>query len=141
MVFDLYAVVSTFAVKRAHNFIGSFFRCLFFYFACVCNHCHWTSQNRRSKMGLTSHLSCFHDAFYSYRVSFSLMTIMMMISLMTILTMIFMGPVYLVSALFHFLKIPFVVSMDYFHLVESLEYFHLFESIGIFSFSRVNDIF
>ena len=29
MIFNLYAVVSNFAVNRAHNCIGSFFRCLF----------------------------------------------------------------------------------------------------------------
>ena len=30
---------------------------------CVCNHCFWTNQNCRSMMGLTSHLSCFYNAF------------------------------------------------------------------------------
>ena len=55
-----------------------------------------------------------------------------MIYSMTSLTMIVMGLGFLVLALFHFLKIPLVVSVEYFHLVESLEYFHLVESLEYF---------
>ena len=62
-----------------------------------------TNQNRRSMMGLTSHLSCVYDAFFSYRVSFYLMTSLIMMGL---------EPVHLVRALFHFpLKIPLVLSV------------------------------
>ena len=43
-----------------------------------------------------------------------------------------LGLVYLVRALFQFLTIPLVVSVDYFHLVESLEYFHLVHSVEYF---------
>ena len=43
--------------------------------------------------------------------------------------MMVLSPGYLVHALFHFLEIPLVVSVDYFHLFESLEYFHLVESM------------
>ena len=99
-----------------------------FYVDCVCNHCHWMSQNCRSKMGVRSHLSFFNDAFSFYRGCFSLMTS---------LTMMVMGPGHLVRAIFHFLlKIllvvsvaqnPLVVSLDYFLLVMSVEYFHLVE--------------
>ena len=70
--------------------------------------------------------------FYFYSASFSLMTILKMISSITSLTMMVLGPGYLVHALSHFLKIPFIVSMDYFHLVESLEYFNLVESLEYF---------
>ena len=61
--------------------------------------------------------------------------------------MMVMGPVYLVRALFHFLEVPLVVSLDnfylvdsleYFHLVESLEYFHLVESIEYFHLVESN---
>ena len=86
----------------------------------------------RTEMGLTSYLSCFYNAFYSYRVSFSLMTILTMIYVMTSLTMMVLGLGYLVRALFHFLKIMLVVSEEYFHLVESLEYFDLVESLEYF---------
>ena len=48
------------------------------------------------------------------------------------LTMMVMGPGCLVCALFHFPKTMFVVSVDYFRLVESLEYFHLVDSLEYF---------
>ena len=70
IIFGLYAVVRNFAVKRAHYLIRFFSDVSSFSIACVCNHCHWTSQNRRSMMGLTSHISCVYDAFSSYCVSF-----------------------------------------------------------------------
>ena len=47
----------------------------------------------------------FLQQFSSYRVSFSLMTSLTMISLMTSLMMMVLGPGYLVRAIFHFLKI------------------------------------
>ena len=50
-----------------------------------------------------------------------------MIYLMTILTMMGLDPGYRVRALFHFLEIPLVVSVDYPHLVESWKYLHLVE--------------
>ena len=34
-----------------------------FYVACVCNHCHWTSQNRCSMIGLTSNLFFVYNGF------------------------------------------------------------------------------
>ena len=105
---------------------------LLFYVSCVCNHFHWTSLNHRSKMVLTIHLSCSYDAFYFYRVYFSLMTSLTIISLMTSLTMMILGPGYLVRAIFHYLKILLVMSVDYFHLVESLEIFHLVKSLEYF---------
>ena len=74
-------------------------------------------------MGLTSHISCFYNDFSSYRVSFSLVVSVAMMVL---------GLGYLVRVLFNSLKIPLVVSVDYFHLVESLEYFDLVESIEYF---------
>ena len=103
-----------------------------FYVACICNHCHWKSLNCCSKMGLTSHLSCVYDTFSYYCVSFSLMTNLTMISSMTSITMMVLGPDYLVRALFHFLKILLVVSVDFFSFSRV---------IGIFSFSQVNGIF
>ena len=109
--------------------------------ACVCNNCHYTSLNRWSKMGLMSHLSCDYDAFSFYRVYFSLMRSLRMISLMTSLTMMVLGLGYLVRALFHFLKIPLVVSLDYFYLVESLEYLHLFQYWNILIWSSYLNIF
>ena len=71
-------------------------------------------------MGLMSHLTYVYVVFSSYRVSFSLMTS---------LTIKVLGPGHLVRALFNFpLKIPLVVSVDYFQLVESMTYFpKLFE--------------
>ena len=39
---------------------------------------------------------------------------------------------------FHFLKIPLVLSVDYFNLVESLEYSHLVESMEYFHLSESN---
>ena len=55
-----------------------------------------------------------------------------MISSMKSLTMMILGPGYVALVLFHFLKIPLVVLVDYFHFVESLEYFHLVESMKYF---------
>ena len=71
MMFDLYSVVRKFSVKVAHNFIGSFFQCFFFYLACVCNDCHRKNQSLRSKMGLMSHLSGAYNAFSYSCFSFS----------------------------------------------------------------------
>ena len=86
----------------------------YFYVACVCNHRHWTNQNRRSMMRLMSHLSCDYEIFSSFWLSFSLMTS---------LTMMVMGLVHLVRALFYvLLKIPLVMSVEYFLLVVSVEY-------------------
>ena len=65
-------------------------------------------------MGLTSHLSCFYDAFSSYRVSFSLISS---------LAIMVLGPGHMVSALFHYpLKIPLVVGVAQNPLVVSVEY-------------------
>ena len=74
------------------------------------------NQNRRSMMGLTSHLSCVYDDFSSYRVSFSLMTS---------LTMMGLGTGHLVRALFNYpLKNLLVVSVAQLgKLVESHKYF------------------
>ena len=84
-----------------------------FYVACVCNHCHQTNQNRRSMIGLTSHISCVYDAFSSYRISFSSITS---------LRMMVLGLGHLVCAIFHFpLKILLVVSVKLFQLVMSVE--------------------
>ena len=66
MIFDLYAVVSHFVVKVAYNLIGSFSQCLSFCVVCVCNNCHRTNQNCRSRMGMTSHLFDAYDTFSSY---------------------------------------------------------------------------
>ena len=68
-------------------------------------------------MGLTSHILCIYDAFSSYHVSFSSMTS---------LTTMVLGPGHLVRAIFHFpLKIPLVMSVEYFSLVVPVEYFPL----------------
>ena len=83
-------------------------------------------------MGLTSHFACVYEAFSFYRVYFSLMMSLTMISSMTSLTMMFLGPGYLVHALFHFLKVFLVVSVDHFHLVKSMEYSHLVKSFEYF---------
>ena len=112
-----------------------------FYVSCVYNHCHSKNLNCRSMMGLTSQFSCFYDSFSFYCVSYSLMTILSMIYLMMSLMMMVLGPGYLVRALFHFLKIPLVVSVDYFHLVESLEYFHLVESLEYFHLVESTEYF
>ena len=56
-------------------------------------------------MGMPSHLSYAYDTFSSYRVSFSLISIMTKMSLMTSLTMMVLGPGYLVRALFLFFEI------------------------------------
>ena len=52
-----------------------------------------------------------------------------MIYLMKSLTMMVLGLGYLVRAIFHFLKIPLVMSVEYFHLVESLEYLNLVKTV------------
>ena len=103
-----------------------------FCIACVCNHCHWTSQNIWPNMGLMSHISCVYDTFSSYCVSFSMMTI---------LTMIVLGPGHLVRALLHFLKILLVVSVDYSHLVESMDYFHLVKWLEYFHLFELLEYF
>ena len=64
MIFDLYAVVSNFAVKFAHSLIKSFFLVfLIFVSLCVCKDFHWKNQSCRSKMGMTSHLYYAYDDF------------------------------------------------------------------------------
>ena len=98
-----------------------------FYVASVCNHCHWTIQNHCLMMGLTSHLSCLSDVFSSYRVYFSLMTI---------LTMMVLGPGHLLRALFHFpLKIPLVLSVKKIPLVMPVESFSCLCQCNIESWS------
>ena len=92
MIFYLYDAVRNIAVKRVHNLIGSFSGLSSSYVDCVCKHYLQPNQNRRSVMGLTSHLSCVYDAFSSYRVSFYLMMS---------LTMLGLVPGHLVHALFH----------------------------------------
>ena len=82
-------------------------------------------------MGLTSHIYCCYDTFYFYRI-FSVLMSLTMISLMMSLTTMVLGPVYLVRALFHFLKITLVVSVDNFYLFESMKYFHLVKSFEYF---------
>ena len=77
MIFDLNAVVSNFAVKVAHNMIGSFSDVSYLCVVYVYNECHRTNQNHRSKMGLTSHLSDAYNAFSSSCASFSLLSIVM----------------------------------------------------------------
>ena len=121
-----------------------------FYVTCVCNHCHWTSLNPRSKMGLTRHLSCFYQVFSFYLVSFSVMMSLTIISSMTSPTVIFPGPGHLVRALFHFSKnsvgrvsglFPFNWVIGIFSFSRVIEIFSFTRVIGIFSFSRVNGIF
>ena len=88
---------------------------IIFCVAFVCNHCHWKNYNRRSMMGLTSHLYYAYNSFSSYCVNFSVMTS---------LTMMVLVPGHLVRALFHFaLKILLVVSVEYFQLVVSVKKF------------------
>ena len=118
MIFDLYAVVRNFAVKVAHSLIGSFFRCLFFCIVCVCNNCHWKNQNRRSKMGLTSHISDAYDAFSSSLFSFSLLLSPMKMFL-TNQTMKILGPGSLPVCTFpHVLYFLLIVLVDC-HLIKS----------------------
>ena len=92
------------------------------------------NHNRRSKMGLTSHLSNAYDTFSSFHVSFSLISSLTKISLMTSLIMMVLGTglpenlVYLVCALFYFSKIPLIVFVDCHVMVTntfvvSVEYF------------------
>ena len=69
------------------------------------------------------------------------MTIMTMIYSMKSLTMMVLGPGYLVRALFDFLKILLVMSVDYFHLVETLEYFHLVQSLEYFDLVQSMEYF
>ena len=119
MIFDLYAVVSNFSVKRAHILIRSFFRMALFLCCCDCNHCHQENQNRCSKMGLTSHLSDAYNAFSSCYVSSSLLLSLMKISMMTSLTMMVPGPGSPpIHAFLHFLSYPLIVLVDC-HVIES----------------------
>ena len=63
------------------------------------------NQNRRSKMGLTSHIYCLSNTFSSYHDYFSLMKIM---------TAVVLGPGHLVRSHFRFsLKIMLVVAVEY----------------------------
>ena len=90
MIFDLYAVVSNFAVKFAHFSSDSFSDVFSFCITCVCIDCHQKNQSRRSKMGLTSYLSDAYDAFSSSCFSFSSLLSPMKMSL-TSLTMKVLG--------------------------------------------------
>ena len=118
MIFDLYAVVSNFAVKVAHSLIGFFFQCFLFFVACVCNDCHRKNQSRRSKMGLTSHLSDAYDAFSSSCFSFSSLLSVVKMSL-TNMMMKVLGSVSLpVHSFIHVLKYLLIVLVDC-HLIES----------------------
>ena len=129
---------ATFPLNMRINWLYTFSGGSSFYVAWVCNHCHWMSLNCCSKMGLMSHFPYFYDTFYFYRIYFSLMTSLMIISLVTSLTMMVLGLGYLVRAFFHFLKITFVVSVEYFHLVESMEYFHSVKSFEYFLLVKSN---
>ena len=117
--------------------------------AYVYNHYHRNNQSRRSKMGLTSHLSVAYDAFSS-SLFFSLLLIPMDTSL-TNLAMKVLGPGSLpVQALFYFsLKIPLfvwvaqnmlvvwvdqnplVMLVKYFPFVMPVEYFPLVLSVPL----------
>ena len=110
MIFDLYSIVSNFAVKVAHNLIGSFSDVSTSCVACVCNDYHRTNRNCRSMMGLTSNLFCVYDIFSSYCVSFSSMAS---------LTMMVLGPGSPPVCNFpNFLNYPLIVLVD-FHIMES----------------------
>ena len=102
-------LLATFPLNVRIIWSDTFSDCSSFYVACVSNHCHWTGETHRSKMGLAIHLSCFYDAFSSYHVSFFLVTSLTMISSMTSLMMMVLGPGYLVRSLFCFLKILLVM--------------------------------
>ena len=75
-------------------------------------------------MGLTIHLSDAYDAFSSYHFSFYFIPILTKMSLMTSLTMMVLGPglplnlVYLLCALFYFLKYRLIIFVD-FQVMES----------------------
>ena len=70
---------------------------------CVCKYCHWKNQNRRSKMGLTSHLSDDYNTSSFYCVSSSLILSLIKMSLMTSVMMMVLGPGSpLVRAFLHF---------------------------------------
>ena len=62
MIFNLYAVVSNFHIKLAHNLIRLFPVGSSFCVASVYSHCHRKNQNR-SMMILTSPVSCVSDTF------------------------------------------------------------------------------
>ena len=70
-------------------------------------------------MGLTSHISYAYDDFSSYCVSFYLILSLTNMSLMTSLTIMVMVPGYLVPSLFNSLKIPLIVFVECFQLMES----------------------
>ena len=71
------------------------------------------NHNRRSNMGLTSHLYDAYDAFSSYCVSSYLILSLMKMSLMTSLTMMVMGPgLPPIRAFIHFLNYPLIVLMN-----------------------------
>ena len=89
-----------------------------FSIACVCNDCHRKNKSRRSKMGVTSHLSDAYGAFPSSCFSFSSLLSPMTMSL-TNQTMEIMGPGSLpVRAFIRVLDYPLIVLVDC-HLVES----------------------
>ena len=85
------------------------YRCV----TCVCNNCHEKNQSRRSKMGLTSHLSSAYDTF-----SYSLFYFSLLLSPMTMYpmdhTMKVLGPGSLpFRAFLHVLNYSLIVLMDY----------------------------
>ena len=83
MIFDLYAVVSNFAVKVAHNLIGYFSDVSYFCVIYVYNDFPRTNQmnqSHHSRMGLTSHISDAYDAFFSSCFYFSLVVSLMMMN-------------------------------------------------------------
>ena len=104
MIFDLYAVVSNFAVKRAHNLSDPFSDSSSSYVVYIYNHYHSMNQNSRLMMGLTSRLYYVYDDFSSYCVfNYSVMS----------LTMMGLTPGLLVRALFYFtLEITLGVSVE-----------------------------
>ena len=108
MIFDLYAVVSNFAVKVAHSLIRSFSDVSYCCVACVCNDCHWNSHSRRSKMGLAIHLSDAYGAFSSLCFSFSLLVSPMKMSTMNQMTKVQDLGSLLVCAFLHVLNHPLI---------------------------------
>ena len=109
---------SHYRCKQRKNKKHHFSDVSYFFVACVCNHCHWKNQNRRLKMGMTSHLYDAYDAFSSSWFYFSLLLSLMKMSL-TNLTMKVLGLGYPpVCAFLHVLNYLLIVLVDC-HLIES----------------------
>ena len=102
---------------------NTFFNNSYFYVSCFCNQCHRTNQNCSLMMGMTCHISCLSHATSYYCISFSLMTILMIMvqglgHLVRTLYLLLLKFLLVVSAS----QILLFVRVEYFPIVVSMEY-------------------